>query len=135
MSPDSKFMSSQFSEPFPKRACLSKHKSFSGETHNTVRTVILDNECHYHKTNLLKQIKMRKLKRLSTYIQIQKCIFDYFISPSGLKIPCEMQSSVKLIIISRTINHLKIFTGSVFHMTVILNDSNNESIREHQAVS
>ena len=37
------------------------------------------------KQTFWKQIKIRKLKRLSTYIQIQKCIFDYFISPSGLK--------------------------------------------------
>ena len=56
MSPDSKF--SVFSvcrAPSPSGPAY-QTQSLS-ETHNTVRTVILDNECHYHKTNLLKTDK------------------------------------------------------------------------------
>ena len=56
MSPDSKFsVFSVFRAPSPKGHAY-QTQSLS-ETHNTVRTVILDNECHYHKTNLLKTDK------------------------------------------------------------------------------
>ena len=56
MSPDSNFSAfTMFRAPSPSGPAY-QTQSFS-KTRNTVRTVILHNEYHYHKTNLLKTDK------------------------------------------------------------------------------
>lgn len=65
--------------------CRTKSFGYTVTLPNSVRIVILDYECQCHKANLkIGKNVLQNLKVKQIHLNLKKCIFDYFISPTGL---------------------------------------------------